>query len=177
MCHSPLLIDNSFFTEQQFWRLGFCSGGFSSNMHCNFSRHPLSDRARSFRMEGQAHKPHRKSKEKKGHSGGSFSFLLRMQHPVGNLTLSHLGPNPKAFAVHRPGKLQKQAARSQDVCYFFLGSDTEPTIIANASASPFRSRKSAFMYPSSTDYPMNLRRGSSPSSALPAWARRPCSRA
>ncbi|CAN8102151.1 unnamed protein product [Discula destructiva] len=49
-------------------------------------------------MDDQAHKPHRKSKErkekKKENSGEQ---------------------NPKAFAVHRPGKLLKQAARSGDI--------------------------------------------------------------
>ncbi|KAI9684402.1 MAG: Glycoside hydrolase 2 (Mannanase, beta-galactosidase) [Trizodia sp. TS-e1964] len=45
-------------------------------------------------MEDQANRPHRKSKEKKKHSGG---------------------PNPKAFAFANPGRLQKQAARSHDV--------------------------------------------------------------
>ncbi|KAL6896324.1 hypothetical protein GGI43DRAFT_113268 [Trichoderma evansii] len=45
-------------------------------------------------MEDQVHKPHRKSKEKKQHSGER---------------------NPKAFAVARPGKLQRQAARSSDI--------------------------------------------------------------
>ncbi|KAH7145759.1 hypothetical protein B0J13DRAFT_326989 [Dactylonectria estremocensis] len=52
-------------------------------------------------MEEQLHKPHRKSskdkkdkKEKKEHTGER---------------------NPKAFAFARPGKLQRQAARSQDV--------------------------------------------------------------
>ncbi|KUI69048.1 Ribosome biogenesis protein bms1 [Cytospora mali] len=44
-------------------------------------------------MDSQAHKPHRKGKEKPKHSGD----------------------NPKAFAVHRPGKLAKQAARSHDI--------------------------------------------------------------
>ncbi|CAK7263627.1 Glycoside hydrolase 2 (Mannanase, beta-galactosidase) [Sporothrix epigloea] len=44
-------------------------------------------------MEDQAHKPHRKSKEKKKHSG----------------------PNPKAFAFSNPGKLQRSAARSHDI--------------------------------------------------------------
>lgn len=47
-------------------------------------------------MDAQAHKPHRKPKEKKTSS-------------------AEKGQNPKAFAVHRPGKLQKQAARSQDI--------------------------------------------------------------
>ncbi|KAI2607343.1 DUF663-domain-containing protein [Hypoxylon fragiforme] len=46
-------------------------------------------------MEAQAHKPHRKSKEKK-------------QQPVGDR-------NPKAFAFSRPGKLHRAAARSHDV--------------------------------------------------------------
>ncbi|KAI9825066.1 MAG: Glycoside hydrolase 2 (Mannanase, beta-galactosidase) [Thelocarpon impressellum] len=45
-------------------------------------------------MEDQANRPHRKSKEKKKHSGG---------------------PNPKAFGYANPGRLQKQAARSHDV--------------------------------------------------------------
>ncbi|KAI9789405.1 MAG: Glycoside hydrolase 2 (Mannanase, beta-galactosidase) [Peltula sp. TS41687] len=45
-------------------------------------------------MEQQANRPHRKSKERKAHSGG---------------------PNPKAFAYANPGRLQKQAARSHDV--------------------------------------------------------------
>ncbi|CAK7212504.1 Glycoside hydrolase 2 (Mannanase, beta-galactosidase) [Sporothrix bragantina] len=44
-------------------------------------------------MDDQAHKPHRKSKEKKKHSG----------------------PNPKAFAFSNPGKLQRSAARSHDI--------------------------------------------------------------
>ncbi|KAF4469602.1 hypothetical protein FALBO_3469 [Fusarium albosuccineum] len=48
-------------------------------------------------MEDQVHKPHRKSKdkkEKKPHTGER---------------------NPKAFAFSNPGKLQRQAARSQDI--------------------------------------------------------------
>ncbi|KAF4587455.1 ribosome biogenesis protein [Ophiocordyceps camponoti-floridani] len=45
-------------------------------------------------MEEQVHKPHRKAKEKKKHSGDR---------------------NPKAFAFSNPGKLQKTAARSQDI--------------------------------------------------------------
>lgn len=45
-------------------------------------------------MADQANRAHRKTKEKKAHSGG---------------------PNPKAFAYATPGKLQKQAARSHDV--------------------------------------------------------------
>ncbi|KAG5944399.1 hypothetical protein E4U59_007287 [Claviceps monticola] len=45
----------------------------------------------------QLHKPHRKSKEKKEKK-------------------KHTGdPNPKAFAFSKPGKLQKAAARSQDI--------------------------------------------------------------
>ncbi|KAJ9148888.1 Ribosome biogenesis protein bms1 [Pleurostoma richardsiae] len=44
-------------------------------------------------MDDQVHKPHRKSKEKKGHSG----------------------PNPKAFSFSNPGKLQRAAARSHDI--------------------------------------------------------------
>ncbi|KAG5914713.1 hypothetical protein E4U42_000349 [Claviceps africana] len=42
----------------------------------------------------QLHKPHRKSKEKKKHTGDH---------------------NPRAFAFSKPGKLQKAAARSQDI--------------------------------------------------------------
>ena len=49
----------------------------------------------SLSMEDQKNRPHRKTKEKKKHSGG---------------------PNPKAFAFAAPGRLQKQAARSHDVC-------------------------------------------------------------
>ncbi|KAI9672456.1 MAG: Glycoside hydrolase 2 (Mannanase, beta-galactosidase) [Caeruleum heppii] len=45
-------------------------------------------------MEDQTNRPHRKSKEKKKHSGG---------------------PNPKAFGFANPGRLQKQAARSHDI--------------------------------------------------------------
>ncbi|KAF2816912.1 DUF663-domain-containing protein [Mytilinidion resinicola] len=45
-------------------------------------------------MDNQANRAHRKTKEKKPHSGG---------------------PNPKAFAYSGPGRLQKQAARSHDV--------------------------------------------------------------
>ncbi|KAI1339492.1 hypothetical protein F5Y15DRAFT_382705 [Xylariaceae sp. FL0016] len=45
-------------------------------------------------MEDQAHKPHRKAKEKKKNTGDH---------------------NPKAFAVSNPGKLQRQAARSHDI--------------------------------------------------------------
>jgi ribosome biogenesis protein BMS1 len=45
--------------------------------------------------EEQGHRPHRTTKEKKKHTPGQ--------------------PNPKAFAVSAPGRLQKQAARSHDV--------------------------------------------------------------
>ncbi|OTB03285.1 hypothetical protein M426DRAFT_321848 [Hypoxylon sp. CI-4A] len=45
-------------------------------------------------MEAQAHKPHRKSKEKKQQTGDR---------------------NPKAFTFSRPGKLQRAAARSHDI--------------------------------------------------------------
>ncbi|KAL8706792.1 MAG: hypothetical protein Q9201_000218 [Fulgogasparrea decipioides] len=45
-------------------------------------------------MEDQANRPHRKAKVKKKHTGDK---------------------NPKAFAYAKPGKLQKQAARSHDV--------------------------------------------------------------
>ncbi|KAH6607416.1 hypothetical protein Trco_003729 [Trichoderma cornu-damae] len=51
-------------------------------------------------MEDQAHKPHRKSKEKKKHTGA----LTRVADK-----------NPKAFAFSNPGKLQRQAARSSDI--------------------------------------------------------------
>ncbi|KAK8217273.1 Glycoside hydrolase 2 (Mannanase, beta-galactosidase) [Zalaria obscura] len=44
--------------------------------------------------DNQANRPHRAPKEKKAHSGG---------------------PNPKAFAFAKPGKLQKAAVRSHDV--------------------------------------------------------------
>ncbi|KAM0282721.1 hypothetical protein ACHAQH_002919 [Verticillium albo-atrum] len=45
-------------------------------------------------MEQQVHKPHRKAKEKKQHTGDR---------------------NPKAFAFNAPGKLARQAARSSDI--------------------------------------------------------------
>ncbi|KAF6840832.1 ribosome biogenesis protein [Colletotrichum plurivorum] len=45
-------------------------------------------------MEDQVHKPHRKAKEKKGHTGDR---------------------NPKAFTFSNPGKLAKSAARSSDI--------------------------------------------------------------
>ncbi|KAI1265767.1 GTP binding protein Bms1 [Xylariaceae sp. FL1019] len=45
-------------------------------------------------MDDQAHKPHRKAKEKKKHVGDK---------------------NPKAFAFSNPGKLQRAAARSHDI--------------------------------------------------------------
>ncbi|KAL8319770.1 hypothetical protein RB597_006505 [Gaeumannomyces tritici] len=44
-------------------------------------------------MDDQSHKPHRKSKEKKKHSG----------------------PNPKAFSFANPGKLLRSATRSHDI--------------------------------------------------------------
>ncbi|KDB20085.1 hypothetical protein H109_07947 [Trichophyton interdigitale MR816] len=47
-------------------------------------------------MEEQSNRPHRKSKEK-------------------GKKKDHGGPNPKAFAVNNPGKLQRQAARSHDI--------------------------------------------------------------
>lgn len=51
-------------------------------------------------MEQQLHKPHRKSKDRKDKKDKK----------------EHTGErNPKAFAFARPGKLQRQAARSQDV--------------------------------------------------------------
>jgi hypothetical protein len=46
-------------------------------------------------MADQGNRPHRTTKEKKPHTGG---------------------PNPKAFAFATPGRLQKTAARSHDVC-------------------------------------------------------------
>jgi hypothetical protein len=46
--------------------------------------------------EQQQNRPHRKTKEKKNKS-------------------EHGGVNPKAFAFAKPGKLQRQAARSHDV--------------------------------------------------------------
>lgn len=45
--------------------------------------------------EPQSHTPHRKTKEKKHQD--------------------HAGRNPKAFAFAKPGKLQRNAARSHDV--------------------------------------------------------------
>lgn len=61
-------------------------------------------------MDEQAHKPHRKSKEKKKHDGGIFLPPL-----CSCALLIRVGPNPKAFAYATPRRLQKQAARSHDV--------------------------------------------------------------
>lgn len=46
-------------------------------------------------MDDQGNRPHRKTKEKKGHDKSQ--------------------PNPKAFAFAKPGKLTKNAHRSGDV--------------------------------------------------------------
>jgi ribosome biogenesis protein BMS1 len=48
----------------------------------------------------QGNRPHRKTKEKKGHASGQ--------------------PNPKAFAFAKPGRLQKAATRSHDVGFLDL---------------------------------------------------------
>ncbi|KAK5143579.1 hypothetical protein LTR04_001850 [Oleoguttula sp. CCFEE 6159] len=61
--------------------------------------------------DNQAHQPHRKTKEKKAHSGGQSE--LRSEHAQQDTDFP--GPNPKAFAYANPGRLQKQAARSHDV--------------------------------------------------------------
>lgn len=84
--------------------------------------------------------------------------------------------NPKAFAVARPGKLQRQAARSSDVRLASLHSLLIASLLFNilTIAFPFRSRKSVSMFLSSTDFQMRRRRASSPLSALPALARRLC---
>lgn len=57
----------------------------------------------------QLHKPHRKSKEKKTQSSGER--------------------NPKAFAFARPGKLQRTAARSSDVCLFLSQLSSAPLLV------------------------------------------------
>lgn len=62
-------------------------------------------------MEDQVHKPHRKSKEKKQHSGG----LYHNRYCYEGLANSAKDRNPKAFAFANPGRLQRTAARSQDV--------------------------------------------------------------
>lgn len=74
-------------------------------------------------MEQQVHKPHRKSKEKKKHTGGkaiifsSFEFCAIGTNLDTDRGADH---NPKAFAFSNPGKLQRSAARSQDVRFLFL---------------------------------------------------------
>jgi ribosome biogenesis protein BMS1 len=63
-------------------------------------------------MEDQANRPHRKSKEKKKHTGGMLYHPVAADEVRANLST---GPNPKAFGYANPGRLQKQAARSHDV--------------------------------------------------------------
>ena len=75
-------------------------------------------------MEDQVNKPHRKSKEKKKnktHSGAffssvSFPLFLNWTIVEDSDTPTCAGPNVKAFAFAKPGRLHKQAARSHDVC-------------------------------------------------------------
>jgi len=91
-------------------------------------------------MEDQSNRPHRPVKEKKAHTGDK---------------------NPKAFAFNAPGKLQKQARRSHDVWLFSGGYDRD--------TNSCRSKKSAFMSPSSTVSPKKRPQSLSALSARPAW--------
>lgn len=63
-------------------------------------------------MEDQANRPHRKTKEKKKHTGGEFS---QSYNPQPAILTSTTDSNPKAFAYANPGRLAKQAVRSHDV--------------------------------------------------------------
>lgn len=72
-------------------------------------------------MEQQVHKPHRKSKEKKKHTGGKAIIFSSPEFcAIGTNLDTDRGAdhNPKAFAFSNPGKLQRSAARSQDVRFF-----------------------------------------------------------
>ncbi|KAF5123747.1 Ribosome biogenesis protein bms1 [Metarhizium anisopliae] len=69
-------------------------------------------------MEQQVHKPHRKSKEKKKHTGGKAIIFSSPEFcAIGTNLDTDRGAdhNPKAFAFSNPGKLQRSAARSQDI--------------------------------------------------------------
>lgn len=92
-------------------------------MYVSVNLRSAQDCRRSATME-QLHKPHRKSKEKKDkkkHTGGKQYPSIEPVHDSRSASIGPLtgdaDPNPKAFAFSKPGKLQKAAARSQDVCY------------------------------------------------------------
>jgi ribosome biogenesis protein BMS1 len=62
-------------------------------------------------MEEQAHKPHRKAKEKKKPPSGGMSHGAVTDGSANE----NIERNPKAFAFSNPGKLQRAAARSHDI--------------------------------------------------------------
>ena len=64
--------------------------------------------------EGQTHKTHRKTKEKKIKSKSGKNMIQRLPY-LSHLLKIGIGTNPKAFAFAAPGRLQKQAARNHDV--------------------------------------------------------------
>lgn len=109
-------------------------------------------------MEAQSNKPHRKPKEKKKHAGGTFHResslhvqVLRFVAPRAGLLIDRIFPQtiPKPLQYTGPANF-KHKLRDRRI-----------------------SKKSVFMFLSSTDFPMNRHLGSWPSSARPAWARRP----
>lgn len=114
------------------------------------SSHPPSRLSALFaKMDDQAHKPHRKSKErkeKKGKSGGAFCV-----------------PPYPVFPVQADRRFQSQTQK--------LSPSTDLANSRSRLRVQATSRKSDSMFPSSTDFPMNLPQGSWPSSALPASAR------
>ncbi|KAL9102131.1 MAG: hypothetical protein Q9163_002692 [Psora crenata] len=63
-------------------------------------------------MEDQQNRPHRKTKEKKKHTGGKVPTFARTLSPP---PLTILDRNPKAFGYANPGRLAKQAVRSHDI--------------------------------------------------------------
>lgn len=69
-------------------------------------------------MDDQANRPHRKTKEKKRHTGGVLPIIPNLSAMI--LSPS-TGPNPKAFGYANPGRLAKQAVRSHDVCEHDFG--------------------------------------------------------
>ncbi|KAL1843360.1 hypothetical protein VTJ49DRAFT_1947 [Mycothermus thermophilus] len=96
-------------------------------------------------QQHKAHRPSKKSKDKKKQStpGKSWISLLALSSKLTRQQARTRKPSPSRILGNSPGKLPA------------------PTI----------SKRSVSMSPSSTVFPMNRPRASSPSSALQAWAR------
>lgn len=105
------------------------------------------------KMDDQAHKPHRKSKERKDKKGKSGGWFLS---PNSNL-------NSSAQADHH--RIQRPIPKPLQFTGLANSKNRQPV--------QETSKKNDSMFPSSTDSPMSLHHGSWPSSALPAWARPP----